>query len=103
MVHYRIGAEKEHVSFPLKIETIKNSLVVQWLGLCTLIADGPVSIPGQGTKIPIPHAAQCGKKKKKKKLFERVNRSQIDGGQSISWKEIVALLCDSNGKVITLP
>ena len=31
---------------------LKNSLVVQQLGLCTLTAEGPSSIPGQGTKIP---------------------------------------------------
>ena len=36
-----------------------NSLAVQWLGLCTLTAEGPVSIPGQGTKIP--QATWCGK------------------------------------------
>ena len=35
-----------------------NSLVVQWLGLCTLTASGPGSILGQGTKIP--QAAGCG-------------------------------------------
>ena len=29
-----------------------NSLVVQWLGLCTFTAEGLGSIPGQGTKIP---------------------------------------------------
>ena len=29
-----------------------NSLVVQWLGLCTLTAEGLGSIPGWGTKIP---------------------------------------------------
>ena len=29
-----------------------NSLAVQWLGLGTLTAEGPGSIPGRGTKIP---------------------------------------------------
>ena len=29
-----------------------NSLVVQWLGLCTLTAKSPGSIPGSGTNIP---------------------------------------------------
>ena len=33
-------------------KNIGNSLAVQWLGLCTLTAEGPGSIPGQGTKIP---------------------------------------------------
>ena len=36
--------------------------MVQWLGLCTLTAEGPGSIPGQGTKIPQP--VWCGQKKK---------------------------------------
>ena len=40
-----------------------NSLVVQWLGLHALTAEGPGSIPGQGTKIP--QATGCGEKKKK--------------------------------------
>ena len=38
-------------------------LVVQWLGLGPLTAEGPGSIPGWVTKIPC-----CGQKKKKKKL-----------------------------------
>ena len=29
-----------------------NSLVIQWLGFCTLNAEGPDSIPGWGTEIP---------------------------------------------------
>ena len=40
-----------------------NSLVGQWLGLSTLIAKGPGSIPGWGTKIP--QAVWHGPKKKK--------------------------------------
>ena len=42
-----------------------NSLVVQWLGLHTLTAEGLGSIPGQGTKIP--QAAQQKKKKEKER------------------------------------
>ena len=30
----------------------------QWLRLCTFTAEGPGSIPGQGTKIP--QAMRCG-------------------------------------------
>ena len=30
---------------------IRNFLEVKWLGLCTFIAQGMGSIPGQGTKI----------------------------------------------------
>ena len=37
---------------------IGNSLAVQWLRHFDLTAKGPVSIPGQGTKIP--QAAQHG-------------------------------------------
>ena len=39
-----------------------NSLVVQWLGLCTSTEGDTSSIPGQGTKMP------CGAAKKKKKF-----------------------------------
>ena len=41
-----------------------NSLVVQWLGLCTFTTEGTGSIPGWGNKIP--QAVWCSKKKKKK-------------------------------------
>ena len=47
-----------------KILLSGTSLAVQWLGLCALTAEGPGSIPGQGTKIP--QASRCSKKKKKK-------------------------------------
>ena len=40
-----------------------TSLVVQWLRLCTSIAGGMGTNPGQGTKIP--HASRYGQKKKK--------------------------------------
>ena len=40
-----------------------NSLAVQWLGCRALTAEGPSSIPGQGTKIP--QALQHGQRKKK--------------------------------------
>ena len=33
-------------------QNIRNSLVVQWLGLHVFTAKGMGSIPGQGTKIP---------------------------------------------------
>ena len=42
-----------------------NSLVVQWLGLCTFTAEGPGSFPGQGTK-KIPQATQPGQKQQQK-------------------------------------
>ena len=54
-----------------------TSLVVQWLRLCVSNARGVGLIPGQGTKIP--HAIQCGQKKKKKKYKAlRGNNSILD-------------------------
>ena len=41
--------------------SIRNSLVVQRLGLSAFTVKGLGSIPGQGTKIP--QAAECGQKK----------------------------------------
>ena len=43
--------------------SLVNSLVVQWLGLHALTAEGLSSIPDHGTKIP--QASWCGQKKKK--------------------------------------
>ena len=48
-----------------------NSLAVQWLGLHTSTAGGPVSITGQGAKIP--QAAQPKKKKKKNRRRATLN------------------------------
>ena len=51
-----------------------NSLVGQWLGLCAFTAEGPGSIPAQGTNIP--QAMWYGGKKKKevkKKLRDIIN------------------------------
>ena len=45
-----------------KFEDCGNSLVVQWLGLHTLTAEGLGSISGQASKFP--QVAQCEKKKK---------------------------------------
>ena len=56
-----------------------NSLVVLWLGFCALTAEGPDSIPSQGTKIP--RAALCGQKKKKNKKGERLSQSFGEGNQ----------------------
>ena len=48
--------------------TLGNSLVVQWLGVRALTAEGPVSMPGQGTKIPqaVWHGQKETKQKNKK-------------------------------------
>ena len=44
----------------LRSDVLRNSLVVQWLGLHASTAGGTGSVPGQGTKIP--HAAWQGQK-----------------------------------------
>ena len=41
---------------------LRNSLVIQWLELCTFTAKGPGSVPGRGTKIS--QAIRHGQKKK---------------------------------------
>ena len=41
-----------NVSFSSECYAWRNSLVVQWLGLCALITKGWGSVPGLGTKIP---------------------------------------------------
>ena len=50
----------------VRINSLGNSLVVQWLALCASTAGGMGLIPGQGTKIP--HARGAARKKKKNKL-----------------------------------
>ena len=51
------GSEKALKAFKLQVN---NSLVVQWLGLHRLTANGLVLTSGQGTKIP--QAAPCNHK-----------------------------------------
>ena len=48
-----MGAYFSHVTTCTKITGgLGKSLMVQWLGLHILPAEGPVSVPGWGTKIP---------------------------------------------------
>ena len=77
-----------------------NSLVVQWLGLCTSIAGGTGLIPGQGIKIS--QATRHSQKKKKQNKRERDNDWEFSGSnerhkitdiennlyQADKWKEI---------------
>ena len=51
-------------------ERCGNSLAVQWLRLCVLNAEGPGSIPGQGTKV-----SQTGKLSQKKKAMILVDEN----------------------------
>ena len=47
----------------------ENSLVLQWLGFCTFIAEGIGSTPGQGTNIP-----QASWHDQKKKKIQQTNK-----------------------------
>ena len=58
---YTTPKKKKH-----KRKRVGNSLAVQWLGLCTLTAEGPGSIPVWETKIP-----QASWPKEKKRETER--------------------------------
>ena len=63
-LHIEDNGTSISVSTLLLLRKKKNagiSLAVQWLRLCTSIAGGMGSVPGQGTKIP--HASRCGPKK----------------------------------------
>ena len=61
--------------------------MVQWLGLCTFTAEGPRSIPGQGTKIP--QAAQSSAAKKRNKNAEEM--TTLENHQSLTSNEIMDL------------
>ena len=57
-----------------------NSLVVQWLGLRAVTADGPGLIPGQGTKIL--QAMWCGRIKNPPKPPQKNKKAK-----SLGWEE----------------
>ena len=57
----------------------RNSLVVQWLGLCIFTAEGLGSVPGQGNKIP--QAMQCGQNIFLKSVVKNSN-SRTDSSSS---------------------
>nr|XP_058938824.1 ubiquitin-ribosomal protein eS31 fusion protein-like [Kogia breviceps] len=72
LLRLRAGTKKKKKSHTTpkkkkrKRKRVGNFLVVQWLGLCTLTAEGPGSIPGWETKIP-----QATRPKEKKRERER--------------------------------
>ena len=69
-------------------ETTRNSLAVQWLGICAFTAEGLGSIPCWGTRIP--QAARCGppKKKTKNKMQQyNVGSTRMSGGTQNSIKK----------------
>ena len=51
----------------VKTLDLGDSLMVQWLSLCTFTAKGLGLMPGRGTEIP--QAMGCGKKKPTKNQF----------------------------------
>ena len=53
---------KRRIKFGVKINALRESLIIQWLGLCAFTAKCGGSIPERGTKIS--EAAQHGQKKK---------------------------------------
>ena len=66
-----------------------NSLVVLWLGFWAFTAEGPDSIPSQGTKIP--QAALCGQKKKKKgeRMSQSFGERNQDGRIGEDWAHLL--------------
>ena len=62
--HKPLGEPRHRHRVP-EMALVGNSLVVQWLGLCTFTAEGSALIPGQGTKIL--QAARWHSQKKKKR------------------------------------
>ena len=62
-----------------EIAATGTPLEVQWLGLCASTAGGTGSIPGRKTKIP--HAAWCGRKKKKKQILQGIWKSLLTAKQ----------------------
>ena len=70
-----------------------NSLVVQWLGLCALTAEGLGSIPGRETKIP--QAMRRGQKQNKTKQSAHLQQETAPssvflpkGRQYITWQKV---------------
>ena len=61
----------------LKLRTTGNSLVFQWLRLCTYNAEDLVSIPSQGTRIP--HASGHDKKKTNNYWFQVIQMTSLGG------------------------
>ena len=49
--------------------------MVQWLGLQAFTAEGPGSIPGQGTKIP--QATRHGQERKKERRYRNTDKQKI--------------------------
>ena len=51
-IHHKFGEHlSSHIGRTLKKYKKRNSLMVQWLELCTFTIKDPNSIPTQGTKI----------------------------------------------------
>ena len=83
----RVVAEKK-INRQLRYNLIGNSLVLQWLGLCTFTAEGAGSIPGQGTKIPQAAVYQKKKKKTPNLINTRLVRPQVAQRRLIKLRQI---------------
>ena len=71
----------------------RNSLVVQWLGLCTFTAESLGSIPGLGTQI----ACTPEKKRKEKKKKKKQNKRQKHGKLKRYKLPVIKPVCTRNG------
>ena len=74
-----------------------ESLALQWLGLCSLTAKGPSSIPGQGTKIP-QAAGTAEKNNNNKEKEKEIKRNAI-----CLPRGICELLAATVGLLVMLP
>ena len=81
-----------------KYKNIKSMLGLSWVRLCTSTAGGVGLIPGRGTKIP--HASQCGKKKKKRACYMLSENIIIQDQSRELWIHWVRAHCSSQIKNI---
>ena len=72
----------------IEISHLGNFLAVLWLGLCTSMAGGKGSIPGQGTKIP-----QATREREKRNLIFKNQRCYWGGGGGSQrcWKSLLSM------------
>ena len=81
----------------------KPSLVVQWLGPCSLNAGGPGSIPSQGTRshmpqrticllqLKIPYAATKTQRKEINAFFLKANNFRGRIKVTVTWEQCICL------------
>ena len=74
-----VSKSQDETEDPSESQCVGNSLVVQWLGVCTSTAGGMGSIPGRGTKIL--HATWPQRKKERKKERKRERERERERGR----------------------